>query len=176
MLEHIEGILHIDEGTRLYNLAKEVRGNIVEIGSYRGKSTCHLAEGSKAGHGAKIYAVDLWDLGTYDPRYNSQETYRKFNQNIKPYGDLVTPIRGNSLDVAKTWTKDIELLFIDGRHDYDSVKADYQAWSKFATKYVVFHDYLPLHYPTIEGVHKFVDETLGEPLYRDYSMVTFKII
>src|SRR5574337_1383187 len=56
----IEGWLGDREGEVLYDLARKCtgRGAIVEIGSWKGKSTIWLAKGSKAGNGVKVYAVD----------------------------------------------------------------------------------------------------------------------
>jgi hypothetical protein len=34
---------------------------IVELGSFKGKSTAYLASGAKAGNGAHVFAVDAWD-------------------------------------------------------------------------------------------------------------------
>jgi hypothetical protein len=56
--------------------------------------------------------------------------------------DNVTFIKGKFNDVAKTWTKKIDILHIDGIHTYDHVKADYDAWKAFLNhdSIVLFHD------------------------------------
>lgn len=55
-----EGWLTDKEGETLYSLAKNCKGNgvIVEIGSWKGKSTIWIANGSKSGNKVKIYAID----------------------------------------------------------------------------------------------------------------------
>src|SRR5215218_9929513 len=56
----VEGYLTEQEGKLLYELAGggTAPGVIVEIGSWKGKSTICLALGSKAGQGKIIYAID----------------------------------------------------------------------------------------------------------------------
>ena len=56
----VEGWLAPEEVEFLYRQAKKLenKGVIVEIGSYKGKSTICLAGGSEAGKSIKVYAVD----------------------------------------------------------------------------------------------------------------------
>ncbi len=149
-LDQIEGWLSIEEGRRLAFLASTVPASlaIVELGSWKGRSTAWLASGSKLGHGARVYAVDHWvgspeilHLYLWDPEAT---TFPEFKRNMEWLGldSVVTPITGETVEVAKTWDKDIGLLFIDAAHAYESVKADFLAWSPFVVRggWVVFHD------------------------------------
>ena len=55
-------------------------------------------------------------------------------------------IHGNSQEVHKTWKKDkIKLLFIDGDHEYEGVKADAENWTPLMEKEstILFHDFRP---------------------------------
>src|SRR5204862_2126445 len=56
----IGGWLTPKEGRLLYELARGCtgRGVIVEIGSWKGKSTIWLASGSRRGPGVFVYAID----------------------------------------------------------------------------------------------------------------------
>ena len=56
LAEQAEGFLTDKEGELLYQLAKSCtgRGVIVEIGSWKGRSTIWLGHGSKAGKQVKI--------------------------------------------------------------------------------------------------------------------------
>jgi predicted O-methyltransferase YrrM len=149
-IDQIEGWLSLGEGQRLAFLASTVPPSlaIVEIGSWKGKSTVWLASGSKHGQGARVWAVDHW---TGSPEHESlfhwspgATTFPEFQQNITWFGheDIVTPISGRSEDVAKTWDKDIGLVFIDAAHDYESVRADFLVWTPFLVRggWVAFHD------------------------------------
>lgn len=121
-LDDLPGWLSYEEGETLYTLAQKCtgRGVIVEIGSWRGKSTTCLGLGSKAGKAVKIYSVDRHTDGTFPD----------FLQNIEKAGiaDLVTPIRSRSQDAWQDFEEPIELLFIDGAHQYDLVKDDFDHW------------------------------------------------
>jgi predicted O-methyltransferase YrrM len=48
-------------------------------------------------------------------------------------------------ELAKTWTKPIDILFIDGDHNYDQVKRDFVNFSKFVVPngIIFFHDTYP---------------------------------
>jgi MMP 1-O-methyltransferase len=121
-LDELPGWLSYEEGETLYTLAQKCtgRGVIVEIGSWRGKSTTCLGLGSKAGKGVKIYSVDRHTDGTFPD----------LQQNIEKAGitELVTPIRSRSQDAWQDFDEPIELLFIDGAHQYDLVKDDFDHW------------------------------------------------
>src|SRR5688500_180349 len=61
LAEKVHGWLTADEGDLLFRLARNVTarmGVIVEIGSWKGKSTIFLARGSLAGSRVRVYAVD----------------------------------------------------------------------------------------------------------------------
>ena len=54
-----DGMIHPDECLLLIRLASQVReGVIVEIGSYRGRSTIALAMGSFRGQAVPVYAIE----------------------------------------------------------------------------------------------------------------------
>jgi len=58
-------------------------------------------------------------------------------------GDIVFVVSLPSLNVARGWTeKNVGLLFIDGDHRYEAVRADYKAWFPFVVKgeIIAFHD------------------------------------
>lgn len=143
----IDGWLTDDEGALLFDLAKDCRGRgvIVEIGSWKGKSTIWLSRGSMAGRKVKVWAID--------PHTGSEEhhqtlgrvsTFEEFERNIASAGlaELVNPIVKTSQEAALDFNEPVELLFIDGAHDYASTKADFQAWFPKLVDggIVAFHD------------------------------------
>jgi predicted O-methyltransferase YrrM len=73
-VDNIDGWLFEREGELLYDLAKNCTGKgvIVEIGSWKGKSTIWLGKGSKRGKKVLIYAID--------PHTGSPETKRIFSK------------------------------------------------------------------------------------------------
>ena len=58
-IDETPGWLSLDEAALLYHLARQTTtGSIVEVGSYRGRSTVALAKGALAGGNRPVYAVD----------------------------------------------------------------------------------------------------------------------
>lgn len=177
-----------EEGCILSGLASKVDAGhaIVEIGAYKGKSTCWIAMGSKMGHGAHIYAIDLWDTPSGDPGYEElrckrtyadPKTKQTFIQQIQDMGvdDLITPIQGFSHKVASTWDKPVGMLFIDGHHAYKSCKLDYDSWSK----YIVPGGYLVFHDNNMKGVKQVIAELpkdqWGELTTRRFTTYTVRL-
>lgn len=137
----IDGWITTPEGEFLYSLARLCRsGCIVEIGSWKGRSTYYLGMGSRHGKQPKVYAVDHFK-GTPE----SGPTLTEFLNNMERAGlsDLVVPIVEYSADAAKDFNEPIGVLFIDGDHGYESVKQDYELWSPKVIKdgWIVFHDF-----------------------------------
>jgi predicted O-methyltransferase YrrM len=118
----LPGWLTQEEAVALFELARACtgRGAIVEIGSWKGKSTICLALGSKHGARVPVYAIDP----------HSPQTFGEFKRNVERagVGDLVTPVRGRSQTVVETFEEPIELLWIDGSHKYHLVKEDFEKW------------------------------------------------
>lgn len=182
-LDQIEGWLSVDEGRRLAYLASITPAHlaIVELGSWKGKSAAWLASGSRAGHGAHVWAVDHW-IGSEEHQQlfwdSNASTLPEFTANLEWLGlsALVTPVTGRTVDVARTWQREVGLLFIDAAHDYQSVKADFLAWSPF----VVVGGWLVFHDAGSPGVARVIDESVrwspewgGQNTHPPYSVQRF---
>ncbi len=133
LVKRIDGWLTDNEGELLYNLAKSCKGDgvIVEIGSWKGKSTIWLAKGSKAGNKLKVYAVDP-HTGSSEHRemYGKVWTFEEFRRNIKDarVDDIVIPVLKTSEQATKFFDEPVEFIFIDGAHEYQLVKLDFELW------------------------------------------------
>lgn len=164
-LIRLEGLIHDDEGPRLAYLAARVPKDlaIVELGSYKGRSTCFLGAGSRAGNGAHVWAVDTWTSGTRTVKgYNRPRTFRTFRRQVSGMGldDLVTWVRGESSQIGKVWTRETGLLFIDACHTEKSVRKDVTLWAPWVVPggWIAFHDYGK---PGLEGLTRVVDEDVA---------------
>ena len=129
----IGGWLTKGEGEFLYKTAKETLkgGNIVEIGSWKGRSTICFGLGSKDGNRAKIYAIDPHTGSSeHKKMFGKIDTYREFLENIKKAGvsDLVIPIKKTSGEAVKNFDKKVDFILVDGAHEYEFVKKDYELW------------------------------------------------
>jgi predicted O-methyltransferase YrrM len=157
--KEIDGWLSNEEGELLYNLAKKCdkNGVIVEIGSWKGKSTIWLAKGSLAGQNIKIFSIDHHE-GSFDEE-KKNSTFEIFKENIKNarIENIVQSIVKKSHAAALEFKKNVNLIFIDGGHDYQTVKQDFNDWfSKLNDGGVMlFHDST-----TRKGVWKVVSKNL----------------
>lgn len=151
-------------------------GEIVEIGSWMGKSACWLAAGSKSAQREKIHAIDPFDGGPMlkeHPIIREQgTTYHMFVDNLTSAGlfDYVVPIVATSRQAARAWDKPIRLLFIDGDHSYEAVKTDFEMWSRFliADALIAFDDVTGGY----EGAKRYYDALLqGDQRYREIARV-----
>jgi predicted O-methyltransferase YrrM len=131
-LETIEGWLTANEARCLYDAAQAARLGLVEIGSYRGKSTVALALGARDGQQAPFWAIDphapfdaggAWDFGPADRA--------ALLRNLLGCGvaEDVQIVMLPSLAAACGWWQPIDLLFIDGDHSEAGTLADWRAWS-----------------------------------------------
>jgi predicted O-methyltransferase YrrM len=136
LIADVPGWLTDEEGEALYELARACRGDgvIVEIGSWKGKSTVCLGLGSQDGAGVPVYAVDP----------HADYRFGDFKTNIERAGiaDLVRPIASLSQTAADGFDETIELLFVDGSHEYDLVLEDFEKWVPKVVDggWVAFHD------------------------------------
>jgi MMP 1-O-methyltransferase len=135
LIAGVPGWLTDEEGEALYELARACtgRGVIVEIGSFKGKSTICLGLGSRAGASLPVHAIDP-----------HQERFPEFEANVERAGiaELVRPIPSLSQAVADGFEEPIELLFVDGSHEYDLVLEDFEKWVPKVVDggWVAFHD------------------------------------
>lgn len=144
----------------LYKLTLSLPKNavVVEIGGYLGASSLFLASAIKERRG-QVYCVDTWtNEGMSEGR---RDTFDEFLKNTEPLKNFISPLRGYSVNVGKTFNRKVDLLFIDGDHSYEAVKADVEAWLPKVKNegMVVFHDI-----GWAEGVKTAVSEYVNYPL------------
>jgi predicted O-methyltransferase YrrM len=167
----VEGWLTDREAILLWYLSATSggKGSIVEIGSWKGKSTIWLACGSKAVGREKVLAIDP-HVGTIVHRrwHGGDSTYDEFLQNLALAGvdDWVTPIIGYSQEVAQSWTGNLRLVFVDGSHEYENVKQDFRLWFELLGigGIIALHDCNFSKKPAHEGPGKVVQRLLQHPL------------
>jgi len=143
----VGGWLTESEGIFLYQIAKKVspQNTIVEIGSWKGKSTICLGKGTQDGNKAKIYAVDP-HIGSSEHRkmFGNADTYQEFIQNIQnaDIAQYIEPIRKTSENASNDFQEPIEFLFVDGAHEFKFVQLDIKLWfSKVKDGGIIaFHD------------------------------------
>lgn len=132
LVDQIDGWLAHSEGKYLYSIAKDGPGEgaIVEIGSFKGKSTIWLAAGSGAGKREKVYTIDPHDGGPDLRERGDFWTLPELIQNLRKAKLLggVVPLVATSEEMAREWDRPVRFLWIDGAHSYEMVTLDYAVW------------------------------------------------
>jgi predicted O-methyltransferase YrrM len=138
----VEGWLSEPQGRALFDAASSTtgRGAIVEIGSWKGRSTIWLAAGAQT-CGRRVHAIDPHVNSREDPQAN---TLADFTQNLEKAGlsDAVEPLIMPSADAARMIEGPVEVLFIDGDHSYEAARRDAELWLPKLVDgaTVMFHD------------------------------------
>jgi hypothetical protein len=202
-VKDVNGWSPIDQLYSLYLiglLTQNLKGDIVEIGAWGGRSTIALALSAKAAGHSVVHSIDYFpnrnewsqnEDGSYSfnvklngksiPGYKRQTVWKKpfeeailpfykkhpnlfkyYKENIRRCGltEYVKPFRGNSELFAEGRKKDFKcrLLYIDGEHSYEGVKADIKNFSKKLVKNgaICFDDAFTCY----DGVDKAIKEMI----------------
>jgi predicted O-methyltransferase YrrM len=149
--------------------------NILEVGSFMGRSTRALADNTLG----TVTAVDTW-AGSDEAEHKSllegeppDWLFEKFQRNM---GELnnVYAVRRASLDAAASFAtacSQFDMIFVDASHDYENVKADILAWAPLVAEggLLCGHDY----HLGAPGVVRAVDELLsGVQVFESIWFVT----
>ncbi len=134
----------------LYLVSREFKPKImVEIGTYQGLGSIHLALGNPEGR-----------VTTIEQRLGFRDALYRFcyNENINNIDALI----GESLAVVDRFMDNsIDLLFIDGNHDYEFAKEDYNKYlPKVKENGIILIDDIQLH----SGMERFWEE-IKEPKF-----------
>jgi predicted O-methyltransferase YrrM len=164
--QKVAGHLQENEARFLGLLAACVPGSgaIVEIGSFKGRSTVMLAKvASRYGRGP-VVAIDPHDSPILLDRENDPKasSYQEFRQSVEAAGvaNYVEPHLAHSADVARSWNRPIRFLWIDGDHSYKGAKQDLDGFLPhlLPEAVVAFHDALNA-FPG--PIRVFVEDILG---------------
>ncbi|MBD3262199.1 MAG: hypothetical protein GF334_11130 [Candidatus Altiarchaeales archaeon] len=149
-VEAIFGFMMEGQEKALFNLVKSIPKNatIVEIGSLAGRSTASLGFAS-LGRGNVVYAVDVFESDLSHFRKELPRDYFDvFLKNMHKNGlhETVIPLRRRSEEVGASWGsaygRKIDLLFIDGGHEYEQVRSDFDLFFPYVCPggIVALHD------------------------------------
>ncbi|MEH2312106.1 MAG: class I SAM-dependent methyltransferase [Nostoc sp.] len=147
-VESIEGFMVPGQEEYLFNKVKSLPEDavIVEIGSFKGRSTVAMAYACTATK-RKIYSIDTWDGNDAD--FSERQFFEIWQQNIQLNGveQYVIPLRGYSHNVLNKWheltsDKAIDFIFIDGSHQYLDVLKDFELSFSLVRNggWIAFHD------------------------------------
>lgn len=161
-MNKIESYVTGEETRLLYESAKRAKKGIVEIGSWKGRSSVALAQGSRDGNKVPVYCVDTWkNCDMYGGDF-----YQEFHANTINYRDVIVPKIGWSDEIAKDFNEEFDLLFIDGCHSPEVVFWDWGIWAmKMKGGEVYLHDVRDWPGPIVLfdmiGLHGYKTEKFG---------------
>ncbi|MCY7377643.1 MAG: class I SAM-dependent methyltransferase [Pyrinomonadaceae bacterium] len=166
--ETVEGFLSPNEMRFLALVAAcpTANGDVLEIGSFKGKSTVILAKAAQLAGDAKIYAVDpLTAPSATDPDLRGDESSLKdFQTNIERHNvaDKIEFHQTFSYQLAETWTRPLRFLWIDGDHTYKGTKLDFDGFAPHLADgaIVAMHDVL---HEFDGGIRVFMEDILLSP-------------
>lgn len=125
----------------LFLVAQEM-DSIVEVGSWKGRSTDALLTGCKG----TVWAVDHFKGSKTERNSCHKEATEKdiseiFLKNVGHHKNLKL-LKMDSLGAAKKFEdKSVDMVFIDGGHTHEEVRADIEAWLPKVKKLICGHDY-----------------------------------
>lgn len=165
---HIEGFLSPSEIRFLALLAAcpRAQGEVLEIGSFKGRSTVVLATAAKFAGYEKIYAVDpLIAPSATDPDLGGDVSSAvDFRQNLRNHGveENVEFYEELSHELAARWDRPIRLLWIDGDHTYKGTRLDLDSFAPHLADgaIVAIHDVL---HEFEGGIRVFCEDILLSP-------------
>ncbi len=180
----VDGWLTVDEAITLYECSKSLQDGAVavEIGSWQGKSSICIARGLEGKTDARLICIDPFDasgdaesLADYHGRQGRIDgpLRSSFEGNLQAAGlrDVIEVRAGLSHDVATDFEGDIDLLFLDGDHAYESVLRDYRDWAPRLKPggLLLMHDVV---HAVHDGPRRVVDEEIaGEPFWTNKRYV-----
>lgn len=160
----VEGLIREDE-MRLLFLAAALptgEGEVLEIGSFKGRSTVVLARGALWAGQDRVVACDTFTGPSETDPDVTGSTYEAFAAALERHGltEHVEVRPQLSSELAREWSRPIRLLWIDGDHTYEGVKADVDGFVPHLAPgaVVAFHDVGRSRFPG--PTRCFLDEVL----------------
>ena len=142
--DSIKGFLAHEEGLFLYELTKKycLKNFAVEVGSYCGKSACYIGQACKEnktylmtidhhrGSEEQQYGAEYFDPDEYNYEKEIVDTLPTLLKNIQKFQfeEVILPVVNSSELASKEIQNNIDLVFIDGSHTFESARKDYVSW------------------------------------------------
>ncbi len=148
-LRYIDGMVDSDELHCLSKYSELVpeNGAILDIGTSDGRSALSLGLHSK--DSVHVYTVDI----EVEEKFYKHVDYLELNHKV-----FFT--RCTSKRLSELWKTPLDMVFVDGSHNYDDVVLDIQNWIPHIKKdgIIAFHDYGNQSF----GVTQAIDEFEGK--------------
>ena len=126
--------------------------SVCEVGSWAGRSAIIMARA-----GARVHCIDTWEGSKNDEGCKQYDRSRGtplevFKRNTAGY-DITHTVMRSPAAAHIFQDGQFDIVYIDAEHDYESVKADIEAWRPKAKHILAGHDY-----HVFEGVRRAVGD------------------
>ena len=175
IIDQTEGWLLPYQVYILYAMASHLKGKLVEIGSWKGRSAsvfCFATEPSDV----QLYCVDTWKGSEEHKDLNTSNLLNEFKSNLQKFNFLsrVNIQQGSSIEISKLHENEsCDIIFVDAAHDYENVKADILAWYPKLKKQgiMIGHDYPDELATDFQGLKQAVNEEVKDKkdLFQDFG-------
>ena len=122
------------------------RGDVVEIGAWKGRMTAWLVEAAQIrADQLAIHSIDPHHRGSWEDYCKTLSRFDLCARGLRVY-------RASSHEVGQAWTRPISLLWIDGSHEYKDVAVDIADFTPHVVVggWVGFDDSAGGHFPGVE--------------------------
>ena len=132
----------------LYEKAREMQ-SVVEIGSWKGRSTHALLSGCKG----PVFSVDHFqgnpeERDTAHKEAKEHDIFPIFWENVGHFKNLVA-MRMESVEAGRFFApRSVDMIFIDGSHMREAVLVDLMTWKPKCRKLLCGHD---IGYSAVKG-------------------------
>jgi hypothetical protein len=113
----------------------------LEVGTYKGRSAHAAAVNSHV----KVYCVDHFkgSIGEENSflEYKEENGYHTCMRNLWDFRNVTVIPEQSTIAAELFLPKEVDMIFIDGSHDYDSVKRDILSWLPKCKHLLCGHDY-----------------------------------
>ncbi len=166
-IPEIEGWFSNEAELFYRSLVKPIKnGTIVEIGSWKGRSISYIGKVCMVNN-TRLYCIDWWNGSSdeFNDRYKQmlekENVELTFRYNLLSLGINAVHLKTTSLEASQYFKDEkIDLVFLDGSHDYSAVKADAEVWFKKLINGGILagHDFSEKHHGVIRAIEDFVDK------------------
>lgn len=178
IIDQNEGWLLPNQAFLLYAVASHLKGKLVEIGSWKGRSASVFSLATEK-EDVDIYCVDTWQGSEEHKDIDTSNLLNEFKKNLTKINSLerINIQRGPSIEISKIHEDNsCDIIFIDAAHDYDNVKADILAWyPKLKSNGIMIgHDYPDPSANDFQGLKDAVNEEVRDKkeLFKDFGFLS----
>ena len=167
----LPGMITLQSGATLYWLAyaSTLDGDVIELGSWQGRSTSFLAAACRDSSNGRVHAIDhfLGNPGKQEffvvGREDLSDLRENLDKNLRSLNltDWVSVHEGSSsqvLPAVRAECDSARMLFIDAQHTFEAVTEDLSLYEPLLCRggILVFDDYSPAYPGVVQAVKSFL--------------------